>query len=142
VIIKFSQNVLIGVAAFLIAAWWIVKKNPAGEASTEGKGIAVIWERFPKFVLGFIAASLLFSFLIPAGTTKQVGGILNALRTIWFALAFVSIGLEARFTDLVKIQGGRPALAFIGAQVFNILWTLLWAYLLFGGILMATPDIQ
>jgi uncharacterized membrane protein YadS len=142
VIIKFSQNVLIGVAAFLIAAWWIVKKNPAGSTTTEGKGLGVIWERFPKFVLGFIAASLIFSFLIPADTTRQVSGILNSLRTIWFALAFVAIGLEARFSDLVKIQGGRPALAFIGAQVFNILWTLLWAYLLFGGILLPTPDIK
>ena len=109
---------------------------------TEGKGIGVIWERFPKFVLGFIAASLLFSFLIPADATKQVSSFLNALRTLWFALAFVSIGLEARFTDLVKIQGGRPALAFIGAQIFNILWTLLWAYLLFGGYLLRVPDIK
>jgi uncharacterized membrane protein YadS len=142
VIIKFSQNVLIGVAAFLIAAWWVVKKNPAQAATTEGKGISVIWERFPKFVLGFIAASLIFSFLIPVDTTKQVSGILNALRTIWFALAFVSIGLEARFTDLVKLQGGRPAIAFIGAQLFNILWTLLWAYLLFGGYLFPVPDIK
>lgn len=142
VIIKFSQNVLIGLAAFLIAAWWTVKKQPVQDTATERKGLGVIWERFPKFVLGFIAASLLFSFLIPADTTRQVSGILNGLRTIWFALAFVAIGLEARFADLVKIQGGRPALAFIIAQVFNILWTLLWAYLLFGGILFPAPDIK
>lgn len=142
VIIKFSQNVLIGVAAFFIAAWWTLKKNPGQAAATEGKGLKIIWERFPKFVLGFIAASLIFSFLIPVDTTKQVSGFLNSLRTIWFALAFVAIGLEARFSDLVKIQGGRPALAFIAAQVFNILWTLLWAYLLFGGILLPAPDIK
>ncbi len=142
VIIKFSQNVLIGVAAFFIAAWWTLKKNPEQDAATEGKGLKIIWERFPKFVLGFIAVSLIFSFLIPADTTKQVSGFLNSLRTIWFALAFVAIGLEARFSDLVKIQGGRPALAFIAAQLFNILWTLLWAYLLFGGILLPTPDIK
>ena len=142
VIIKFSQNVLIGVAAFFIAAWWTLRKNPGQAAATEGKGLKIIWERFPKFVFGFIVVSLIFSFLIPVGTTKQVSGFLNSLRTVWFALAFVAIGLEARFTDLVKIQGGRPALAFIGAQVFNILWTLLWAYLLFGGILLPTPDIK
>lgn len=142
VIIKFSQNVLIGVAAFFIAAWWTLKKNPDQASATEGKGLKIIWERFPKFVLGFIAVSLIFSFLIPVDTTKQVSGFLNSLRTIWFALAFVAIGLEARFSDLVKIQGGRPALAFIGAQVFNILWTLFWAYLLFGGILLPAPDIK
>lgn len=141
VIVKFSQNVLIGVAAIFIAAWWTLKKEPAKASATEGKGIGIVWERFPKFVLGFIAASLIFSFLIPSDTTRQVTGILNALRTVWFALAFVAIGLEARFSDLIRIQQGRPAFAFIGAQVFNILWTLLWAYLLFGGILMAAPHI-
>lgn len=142
VIVKFSQNVLIGFAAFLIAAWWIFRNNPATDMKAEKPGLKVIWERFPKFVLGFIAASLIFSFLIPVGTTKQVSGFLNSLRTLWFALAFVSIGLEARFSDLVKIEGGRPALAFIAAQLFNIVWTLLLAYLLFGGILFAPPDIK
>lgn len=141
VIVKFSQNVLIGVAAFFIAGWWVLKKKPAADAAAEKPGLAVVWERFPKFVLGFIVMSLVFSFLVPAAATKQVAGTLNALRTIWFALAFVSIGMEARFADLVKMQGGRPALAFIGAQVFNILWTLLCAWLLFGGILLATPDL-
>ncbi len=144
VIIKFSQNVLIGVAAFFIAIWWTYRKgtNANAQAPTEKPGLGVVWERFPKFVLGFIAASLLFSFLIPVDTAKSVSGILNSLRTVWFALAFVAIGLEARFTDLVKIEGGRPAIAFIGAQLFNILWTLIWAWLLFGGILLATPDIK
>jgi uncharacterized membrane protein YadS len=153
VIVKFSQNVLIGVAALLLAIWWTVKKKTVPTATNSGAletaadnedrpNAAVIWERFPKFVLGFILVSILFSFFIPATTTKQVGGMLNALRTIWFSLAFVSIGLEARFTDLVKLNGGRPALAFIGAQVFNILWTLLWAYLLFDGRFFPVPDLR
>ncbi len=146
VIIKFSQNVLIGVAAFFIAIWWTYRRSgntaERAAAGAEKPGFGVVWERFPKFVLGFIVASLIFSFWIPTATGKSVGGILNSLRTVWFALAFVAIGLEARFSDLVKIQGGRPALAFIGAQIFNILWTLLWAFLLFGGILLATPDIK
>ncbi|MBN9384738.1 MAG: putative sulfate exporter family transporter [Chitinophagaceae bacterium] len=147
VIVKFSQNVLIGVAALMLAIWWAFKKKSAktGDATAtsedERPNARVIWERFPKFVLGFIAVSILFSFFIPTTTTKQVGGILNALRTVWFSLAFVSIGLEARFTDLVKLNGGRPALAFIGAQVFNILWTLLWAYILFDGRFLPVPDL-
>src|SRR5690349_12938136 len=89
VIVKFSQNVLIGFAAFFIATWWTLKKE--NSQNTERQGLKIVWERFPKFVLGFIAASLLFSFVIPAETTKQVSGFLNGLRTLWFALAFVSI---------------------------------------------------
>jgi uncharacterized membrane protein YadS len=140
VIVKFSQNVLIGVAAFFIAAWWTLKKE--NNQKTEKQGLGIVWERFPKFVLGFIAASLLFSFVIPTESTKQVSGFLNGLRTLWFALAFVSIGLEAKFAELVKTQSGKPALAFTVAQIFNILWTLLWAYLLFGGLLFPVPDIK
>ena len=140
VIVKFSQNVLIGVAAFFIAAWWTLKKE--NDQKIEKQGLGIVWERFPKFVLGFIAASLLFSFVIPTETTKQVSGFLNGLRTLWFALAFVSIGLEAKFAELVKTQSGKPALAFTVAQIFNILWTLIWAYLLFGGLLFPVPDIK
>jgi uncharacterized membrane protein YadS len=130
------------VAAFLIAAWWTWRKPGVDNENKEKPSLKLVWARFPKFVLGFIAASLLFSFLVPVAAGKQVSGILNSLRTAWFALAFVSIGLEARFADLFKMQGGRPALAFITAQVFNILWTLLWAYLLFGGVLFPAPAIR
>lgn len=142
VIVKFSQNVLIGVAAFFITAWWILKKNPSKNGHVEKPGLKIVWERFPKFVLGFIAASLIFSFLVPETLTRQASGFLNSLRTIWFALAFVAIGLEAKFTDLFRLQGGRPALVFTGAQIFNIIWTLLWAYLLFGGILFPSPALK
>lgn len=143
VIVKFSQNVLIGLAAFFIATWWIwSKKGNQQNANGEKPSLRLVWERFPKFVLGFIAASLLFSFVIPSETNTQVAGVLNGFRTLWFALAFVAIGMEARFSDLFKVQGGRPALVFITAQVFNIFWTLLWSYLLFGGVLLSPPGIQ
>lgn len=142
VIVKFSQNVLIGVAAFFIALWWTYRKGGASKQNTETPGLGVVWERFPKFVLGFIGASLLFSFLIPTTVTKNISGALTGLRTVWFALAFVSIGMEARFADLVKTEGGRPALAFVAAQLFNIIWTLLWAYLLFGGFLFPVPELK
>jgi hypothetical protein len=61
---------------------------------------------------------------------------------VWFALAFTCIGLETRFTDLVSMEGGRPAAAFLGAQALNVIWTLILAYLLFGGILFAAPVIK
>ncbi|WP_316798347.1 YeiH family protein [Pedobacter frigidisoli] len=147
VIAKFSQNVFIGVAAFFIAIWWAYKKpkdNGALAASikVERPGLKVVWERFPKFVLGFIVASLAFSFLLSVETAKSVAPTLNGLRTIWFAIAFISIGMEAKFSSLVKLQGGKPALTFVVAQIFNIFWTLLWAYILFGGYLLPVPDFK
>jgi len=57
-------------------------------------------------------------------------------------MAFVCIGLETRFMELATTEQGRPALAFLGAQAINIFWTLLLAWLLFGGVLFAQPDIK
>lgn len=137
-IVKFSQNLLLGLAAFFLAIWWTLRKR----VDVERPSVRIIWERFPKFVLGFVAASLLFSFLVSPETTKQVSPVLGALRTAWFALAFVSIGLEARVSDLVQLEGGRPALAFVGAQAFNVVFTLIIAYLMFGGLLLPVPELK
>jgi uncharacterized membrane protein YadS len=139
VIVKFSQNVLIGVAAFMLSVWWTVKK---GKEKGERPSARVIWERFPKFVLGFLIASFAFSFLLDAGTVKATKGLLGSLRTVWFALAFTCIGLETRFVELVSMDGGRPAAAFLMAQGINVVWTLILAYLLFGGVLFAVPMIK
>ncbi|MGM9478170.1 YeiH family protein [Pedobacter sp. GSP4] len=146
VIAKFSQNVFIGVAAFFIAIWWAYKK-PKGEngevlVKAQSPGLKIVWERFPKFVLGFVAASLVFSFLLSPANAKSVAPTLNGLRTVWFAIAFISIGMEAKFSSLVKLQGGKPAFTFVTAQIFNIFWTLLWAYILFGGYIFPIPDFK
>ena len=138
VIVKFSQNVLIGVAAFLISLWWTFKK---GAEKGERPSAGVIWERFPKFVLGFLIASVVFSFLIDEATVNATKGTLAGLRVIWFGLAFTCIGLETRFTELVSMEGGRPAAAFLVAQAANVVWTLLLAYLLFGGVLFSVPAL-
>jgi uncharacterized membrane protein YadS len=139
VIVKFSQNALIGVAAFVLAIWWAFKtQSSAGQRPSAG----VIWERFPKFVIGFVLASALFSFALSPDLVSATRSTLSELRTWWFALAFVCIGLETRFLDLAKTDQGRPALAFLGAQGFNLIWTLLIAWLLFGGVLVAQPAIK
>jgi uncharacterized integral membrane protein (TIGR00698 family) len=140
VIVKMSQNVLIGFAAFILAIVWTFKKAEAS-GSTEKPSAMEIWYRFPKFVLGFIVASLVFSFFLNPEVVNSVKGALNGLRTWWFALAFVCIGLETNFGELAKLGGGRPALAFIIAQGFNIFWTLLLAYLIFGGVFVAAPKM-
>jgi uncharacterized membrane protein YadS len=127
------------VAAFMLAIWWTVK---AGHVTGEKPTPRVIWDRFPKFVLGFIAASIVFSFLLPSDLVSGTRGALGEIRLWWFAMAFVCIGLETRFIELARMHQGRPAVAFVTAQGINIFWTLLLAYLLFGGVLFGQPDIK
>ena len=139
VIVKFSQNALIGVAALALAIWWTFRSGRSGQGTP---GARVIWERFPKFVIGFAIASLVFSFLLSDGVVAGTRGALGELRLWLFAMAFLCIGLETRFIELLSTDGGRPALAFISAQAINVAWTLVLAYLLFGGVLFAQPDIR
>jgi len=136
-IVKFSQNVLIGIAAFLLSVWWSARSAQG----REGTSAAVIWSRFPKFVLGFIGASLLFSFVFSAATANAAKPVITNLRNVWFSLAFVSIGLETKFTDLLQMEEGRPFWSFLGAQAFNVVWTLLLAWLIFGGVLWDVPKL-
>jgi uncharacterized membrane protein YadS len=98
-IVKFSQNVLIGVAAVVLSTWWAMRHSNGQETQATGVG---------------------------------------SIRTIWFALAFVAIGLEARVSDLLTFDNGRPLAAFVLAQAFNVAWTLVLAWLIFGGIVFPT----
>jgi uncharacterized integral membrane protein (TIGR00698 family) len=136
VVVKLSQNALIGLAAFFLTVWWAMRHQSADRPSAS---LAVIWDRFPKFVFGFLVASLAFSFLLSDATVASTRGLVNGIRTTLFAMAFVSIGLETHLGSLVTTDGGRPAIAFIGGQAFNIVVTLVVAYALFGGLLFALP---
>lgn len=130
-IVKFSQNVLLGLAAFAISVYWTYTHNNSAEAKTSKPTLKVIWERFPKFVIGFILASVLFSFFITSEVRDEVKDSLKNLQGIWFALAFTSIGLETNFKDLLQNNSKKPLYAFLIAQLFNVFVTLLIAFSLF-----------
>lgn len=130
-IVKFSQNVLLGIAAFAISVYWTYTKNQSEVVQQSKPSGAVIWERFPKFILGFMAASLIFSFVLKPEAIDSVKGSLKSLQGLWFALAFTSIGLETRLADLLNADNRKPLYAFLIAQTFNVFITLGIAYLLF-----------
>ena len=140
-VVKMVQNMLIGVVAFLVAVFWVTRIERDGDDTKEQKPDAMeIWRRFPKFILGFIAASVIFSFLLtPSLGDTRVAEILDVtsdFRGWFFCLAFVSIGLESRFRDLAaQTSGGRPIQLYLTGQTFNLVLTLIAAYLAFGGIL-------
>lgn len=130
-IVKFSQNVLLGVAAFAISVYWSYTKHPKSKEANSKPTARLIWDRFPKFVIGFIGASLLFSLVISPETAAPIKSPLKNIQGLWFALAFTSIGLETRFADLFNKDSRKPLYAFLVAQGFNIIITLLIAWLLF-----------
>lgn len=136
--IKMIQNILIGVIAFGVAVYWATKVDNTQKTQI---GISEIWKRFPKFVLGFMGASLVFTAL-SAALPKEVssafidqgivGGYVKDLHAWLFCLAFVSIGLSINFKDLRhQFSGGKPLALYVCGQCFNLILTLLMAYLMF-----------
>ena len=135
--VKMIQNILIGVASFGIATYWVtsVEKDPEGARP----GVSEIWKRFPRFVLGFFGVSIVFSLMhsmmaggpelveaMTSGSTKNIRGWL-------FCLAFVSIGLETKFSELLPyLKGGKPLVLYLCGQTLNLILTLAMAYLMFG----------
>lgn len=127
VIIKSAQNVLLGVAAFAISIYWSYR----GTNTNIRPSGSVLWERFPKFVLGFLIVSLIFSFAFEPSVGKSLSKVAQQSRGLLFSLAFVCIGLETSFKDIFKKENSKYIWSFLIAQGFNIVLTLIVAWLLF-----------
>lgn len=142
--IKMIQNVLIGVTAFCVAMYWCTKVE-----CNEGQQVTAmeIWNRFPKFVIGFLAVSIVCSVvsgnlgsdLATAMVDKGVVSVAKAFRGWMFALAFVSIGLATNFRELASyFKGGKPIILYVVGQSFNLCLTLFMAWIMFYKVF---PDI-
>lgn len=133
---KMIQNILIGVIAFGVATYWTVcvDRDPAARQPEAVE----IWRRFPKFVLGFLFASLFFSLLHgqladgPQIIKAMLDGSSKSFRGWLFCLAFVSIGLATNFRQLAPfLRGGKPLVLYVCGQSLNLCLTLFMAWLMF-----------
>ncbi|SDB61900.1 conserved hypothetical integral membrane protein [Desulfonatronum thiosulfatophilum] len=135
--VKMIQNILIGVIAFGVAVYWCARVD-----CVPGQSVSKmeIWYRFPKFVLGFIAASIIFSWiLISMGTAGDVmidqgvlRGFTRPIREWFFILAFASIGLSSNFREMAHhFKGGKPVILYVCGQSLNLVLTLVVAYLMY-----------
>jgi uncharacterized membrane protein YadS len=142
-IVKMIQNVLIGIVAFCIAVFWVTSVERESGARPSAMEV---WYRLPKFILGFVVASIVASIL-NAGADGSV--FLDAVlkqtkefRGWFFCLAFVSIGLESNLRDLTKqMAGGKPIALYLVGQTFNIVLTLLVAWLVLSGTIFPPPPL-
>lgn len=91
-------------------------------------------------MIGFVAASLVFSFIVvpvmggdvKLVETSYIKPITKVLRGWFFCLVFMAIGLESNFKDLAgRMEGGKPLVLYVVGQSFNLVLTLLVAYLAF-----------
>jgi uncharacterized integral membrane protein (TIGR00698 family) len=134
--IKMIQNILIGVISFAVAVYWTWKMEPR-DVGARPSG-AEIWRRFPKFVLGFLAVSLLMSWLQTQGgsgkamVSSVVDGATKSIREWCFCLGFVSIGLESNFREYRQmLASGKPVVLYVSGQALNLILSFLMAWLVF-----------
>ncbi len=144
VLVKSIQNILIGFVAFFVALFFATKVENSGMQKV---GVSEIWVRFPKFILGFFAASLIASFIIqPFFGGEQVTAInkvLDQYKNWAFVLAFTSIGLDTNFKEIIKqMQGGKVLWLYIIGQSFNIILTFFAVWVLLSGKFFPIPVLD
>lgn len=142
-LVKMIQNILIGFVAFAVAVFFTTKVDKSADQTV---GASEIWHRFPKFILGFLGASLFFSFVfqntIGVESTAKILSDIKEFQTWCFALAFTCIGLETNFKEMAdQFQGGKPFVLYIVGQVFNLVLTFVVAWLLLSGRIFPIPNI-
>lgn len=119
-----GRDMFVGVWAFVVAILSVTVWERKSSADSERIDYREIWQRFPKFILGFFIASILTTLVIANLDTAVATAyndnalkLLKNLRSWFFTLTFLSIGLTTRFRDLTAV-GIKPFLAFtIGVAV-------------------------
>ena len=130
-----------------MSLFFATRVEPSESGSVEKVGAIEIWRRFPKFILGFFAASLIASFIIqPLAGADQVSAInkvLDQYKNWAFVLAFVSIGLDTNFKEIIsQLHGGKVVWLYIVGQLFNIVLTMAMVWLLLSGVLFPVPTLD
>jgi hypothetical protein len=139
--VKVFIDVFIGIWAFILAWIWSAKIDP--QRGEKVKAIE-IWQRFPKFVLGYIgtfAAVLAVGLLAPSLVPKARVAMnqANVFRAIFFVMTFFTIGVVSNFRKLWQEGIGKLALVYVLCLFGFIVWIgLAISWVFFHGV---TPPI-
>lgn len=136
-LVKLNRDILNGLLCFVFATLAVTRWEANPTAAKPDPRI--IWDRFPKFVLAYLTASIAMTVVEtvygPAVRTEIVNS-LNTLRNWFFVIAFLCIGLNTKVKD-VRAMGARPIIVFTAVVAVNFIAGFAMANLLFGGIIAA-----
>jgi uncharacterized membrane protein YadS len=132
-----GRDIWVGVWAIVLS---IIAASRWETTGVENKAsVREVWRRFPKFVIGFLIASLAITLIAQSlghaafSKTADPGLVapIKALRTWAFAFGFLSIGLTTRLADFAKV-GPKPVIAFSAGVVVNVILGFVLSALVFG----------
>ena len=135
--VKVFVDIFIGVWAFILAVIWtsVIDRRP-GERARAGQ----IWERFPKFVIGYVVTFLVVlgvGLAAPALVAKAKAAMAeaNAFRGIFFVMTFFSIGALSNIRNLWAEGIGKLAAIYVVCLFGFIIWIgLAVSWIFFHGI--------
>jgi uncharacterized membrane protein YadS len=137
--IKVFIDIFIGIWAFVLGYIWTNHINVTRDAD-KAKAWE-IWQRFPKFIIGFVVTFLVGLYLAlgtPADIAKNVPaaiGEANTFRVIFFILTFFSIGVLSNFKALWQEGFGKLAAVYLVSLFGFVIWVgLVISWLFFSGI--------
>jgi uncharacterized membrane protein YadS len=134
--VKVFIDIFIGVWSFILAYIWT---NHINKQQGDKAKIIEIWERFPKFVLGFVITFLItlaIALIAPELTAriKAAGSEANNFRVIFFLFTFFSIGVQSNFSRLWREEGiGK----LVGVYVLSLFGFVIWVGLVISWIFFA-----
>jgi uncharacterized integral membrane protein (TIGR00698 family) len=132
-----GRDIWIGIWSFVLA---LIAVTVWERSETNSKvEVGQIWWRFPKFVIGFLIASVLTTLIVHGNTLANYNTLvkpslilpITSLRTWVFTFSFLSIGLTTRFRDLAT-AGIKPFLAFTFGVVVNVALGYFLSIIVFG----------
>ena len=132
-----GRDIWIGIWAFVLA---LISVTIWERSETNSKvPIGQIWWRFPKFVIGFLIASIVTTIIVHGNTLADYNKIvkpalinpITSLRTWAFTFSFLSIGLTTRFRELAK-AGVKPFVAFTIGVAINVILGYFLSVVVFG----------
>jgi uncharacterized integral membrane protein (TIGR00698 family) len=132
-----GRDIWIGIWAFVLA---LISVTMWERSETHAKvPIGQIWWRFPKFVIGFLVASILTTLIVHGNTLADYNKVvkpaliapITSLRTWAFTFSFLSIGLTTRFRELAN-TGIKPFIAFTIGVVINVILGYILSVVIFG----------
>ena len=135
--IKVFIDIFIGIWAFVLGYIWTNHINRTSDKAS----VREIWDRFPKFVIGFVltfAVGLYLALATPANIATKVPaamGEANTIRVVFFILTFFSIGVLSNFKKLWQEGVGRLAAVYVVSLFGFVIWVgLLISWLFFSGV--------
>jgi len=136
--VKVFIDIFIGIWAFVLAYIW-TRHIEVREGNVARAG--EIWQRFPKFIIGYVITFALILLLAlgasPAflGKVKATMGEANTFRGIFFVLTFFTIGVMSNFRKLWEEGIGRLAAVYIVCLFGFIIWAgLVISLVFFAGV--------